>query len=242
MRKQGTIRRWDAERGFGFIDSGDSRDVFVHIRDFARSGISPVAGMQITYEEIQVGGKGPRAMDVRLAGRNSSLASPSFPATSNTSQPSQNSRPRPQTGERPGTSSSRPSSRRQSAPATGKSLFKMLLLIWVALLVFGAYSGRLPLSLFGVVLLLNLATYFVYSWDKSAAEKGHWRTAEKTLHMLALAGGWPAAWWAQQKLRHKSSKHEFRVMYWITVIGNCVLLAAYVLMPQLWTGMFARVV
>lgn len=39
MLKQGTIRHWDAERGFGFIDSRDSRDVFFHVRDLAKGWI-----------------------------------------------------------------------------------------------------------------------------------------------------------------------------------------------------------
>ena len=217
MRKQGTIRRWEVERGFGFIDSGDSRDVFVHIKDFAKPGTTPVAGMQVTYEEIQVGGKGPRAVDVRLAGRAATAANP----------------PQAQASERPRSTQSAPA-RRASAPATGSSLFKVLLLIWVALYAFAVFSGRMQFVLLAIVGLINLVTYLTYSFDKDAAEKSRWRVSENTLHMLSLIGGWPMAWYAQQSLRHKSSKHEFRVMYWVTVFGNCALVAVYVLFPQLW--------
>jgi uncharacterized membrane protein YsdA (DUF1294 family) len=43
---------------------------------------------------------------------------------------------------------------------------------------------------------------------------------ESTLHLLALAGGWPGALVAQQKLRHKSKKESFRFVFWVTVLLN----------------------
>jgi len=61
----------------------------------------------------------------------------------------------------------------------------------------------------------------MYAIDKSAARKGAWRTQESTLHLLSLAGGWPGALIAQQKLRHKTRKPSFRVVFWITVVLNC---------------------
>jgi uncharacterized membrane protein YsdA (DUF1294 family) len=39
---------------------------------------------------------------------------------------------------------------------------------------------------------------------------------------LALAGGWPGALLAQQVLRHKSTKREFRQVFWATVLLNVV--------------------
>ena len=43
---------------------------------------------------------------------------------------------------------------------------------------------------------------------------------EQSLHLLALAGGWPGAWAAQGLLRHKSRKASFRVPFWFTVVAN----------------------
>lgn len=63
-------------------------------------------------------------------------------------------------------------------------------------------------------------TYRMYARDKSAAQQGAWRTQESTLHWLAFAGGWPGALLAQQLLRHKSTKFDFRVVFWCTVILN----------------------
>ena len=63
-------------------------------------------------------------------------------------------------------------------------------------------------------------TFIAYAFDKSKAQQGAWRTAESTLHMLALIGGWPGAAIAQQRLRHKSQKRAFRNMFWFTVVIN----------------------
>lgn len=66
----------------------------------------------------------------------------------------------------------------------------------------------------------SVITFLMYAIDKSAARRGAWRTPERTLHLLALAGGWPGELLAQQLLRHKTSKAGFRVVFWTTVILN----------------------
>jgi uncharacterized membrane protein YsdA (DUF1294 family)/cold shock CspA family protein len=66
----------------------------------------------------------------------------------------------------------------------------------------------------------SVITYFAYAFDKSKAQRGAWRTPESTLHMFSLIGGWPGAAVAQQVLRHKSQKKEFRIGFWLTVIAN----------------------
>lgn len=77
-----------------------------------------------------------------------------------------------------------------------------------------------PLILAMVYTTASVITFIAYAVDKSAASQGNWRTPESTLHLLALAGGWPGALLAQQLLRHKSAKAEFRVTFWATVILN----------------------
>ena len=64
----------------------------------------------------------------------------------------------------------------------------------------------------------SIITFLVYAIDKSAARRGGWRTPERTLHLLALAGGWPGALLAQQLLRHKTAQLPFRSTFWVTVI------------------------
>jgi uncharacterized membrane protein YsdA (DUF1294 family) len=71
---------------------------------------------------------------------------------------------------------------------------------------------------------MSLLTFIMYAIDKSAAKSGDWRTQESTLHLLSLAGGWPGALIAQQRLRHKSKKQPFRTVFWMTVLLNCAAL------------------
>lgn len=92
----------------------------------------------------------------------------------------------------------------------------------------GAASWMLPMVYGG----LSLATFLLYARDKSAAIKGHWRTPENTLHVFSLLGGWPGAWLGQALLRHKSRKLSFRILFWVTVLGNASGLALY-LSPEL---------
>lgn len=103
----------------------------------------------------------------------------------------------------------------------------LLLLTWGALLAWGVWAGRLPLLVLPAALLLNLVTFFVYWLDKYAAQQGRWRTAENTLHLLSLLGGWPGAWFAQQLLRHKSSKETFRASYRASVAFHFIVLAVW---------------
>jgi uncharacterized membrane protein YsdA (DUF1294 family)/cold shock CspA family protein len=215
MQKQGEVVRWNAERAFGFIRSADTdADVFFHVRDFQGGG-APREGQAVVYEEIHVGGKGPRAMAVQPAGAQAAARASARSA--------------------PGPSASKP---RQARPSRtdqprGTPAFQglafLLMGAWAGLLAFGAWNGRLPIWLLGGAVALNLLTFAVYFIDKQAAKSDQWRTSENTLHGLALAGGWPGAWFAQQMLRHKSSKAAFRAVYWATVIANCAGLAVWVI-------------
>lgn len=74
--------------------------------------------------------------------------------------------------------------------------------------------------------LMSLITAAVYTLDKSAARRGRRRVPERTLHLLALLGGWPGALLAQQGLRHKTAKTTFRMVFWLTVLGNVAALLA----------------
>ena len=40
----------------------------------------------------------------------------------------------------------------------------------------------------GVIVLMSLISFFLYSWDKRKAISGKWRTKEKTL-LLQILGG-----------------------------------------------------
>lgn len=68
MRQTGTVKFFNASKGFGFItpDEGGA-DVFVHVTAVERSGLSGLNdGMRISFEtEPDKRGKGPKAVDLR---------------------------------------------------------------------------------------------------------------------------------------------------------------------------------
>ncbi|WP_233151712.1 DUF1294 domain-containing protein [Pelomonas sp. KK5] len=49
--------------------------------------------------------------------------------------------------------------------------------------------------------------------------------SERTLHLLALACGWPGALLGRQLLRHKSAKRPFSTIFWLTVGLNLLAFA-----------------
>jgi uncharacterized membrane protein YsdA (DUF1294 family)/cold shock CspA family protein len=218
MKRQGTLVRWEKDRGFGFIRSPDvSADVFVHLRDFTARGITPQVGMKVAFEEIHVGGKGPRAVAVQAAA-----------AVQQRPQERQRQPTRPAGSAR--TRNVRATSRhRDAAPSSSSSLPMALLLVgYAALLGYGVWTARIPPIALGVLLLLSLLTFFIYGFDKNAAETGRWRTAENTLHLLSLVGGWPGAWVAQRLFRHKVRKTSFMAGYWATVLAHLAAVGAWV--------------
>lgn len=93
--------------------------------------------------------------------------------------------------------------------------------LFIAAVCISVFAEKIPPVILGFYLVVSLLTFSVYARDKSAAQKGAWRTSENTLHLLSLIGGWPGALIAQQKLRHKSQKQPFRFIFWITLLVNC---------------------
>jgi uncharacterized membrane protein YsdA (DUF1294 family) len=59
------------------------------------------------------------------------------------------------------------------------------------------------------LLAINLVTFVGFATDKHRARRNGRRTPERSLLILAAAGGAPAALLAQQTLRHKTRKQPF---------------------------------
>ena len=105
------------------------------------------------------------------------------------------------------------------------STFSIVLAIaFLIAMTLASYMGYLPKQIKYAYYALSVITFFCYAYDKFKAQRDQWRTPESTLHILAMLGGWPGAALAQQWLRHKSSKTEFRRVFWLTVVINLAML------------------
>ena len=86
--------------------------------------------------------------------------------------------------------------------------------------ILGMLSGMVLLF----ISITNALTYWLYAQDKEAALLGNRRIPEQSLHILSFLGGWPTAWLAQERLRHKTQKQPFRKIYFCTIALNILLI------------------
>jgi len=199
MRFNGTIKSWNDERGFGFIEPAQGGpEIFVHIKAFGSVRERPQVNQRVSFQ-VEPGPQGKkRAVNAELVRAKRTT---------------------------------RKSTRKNEAAAQWGKASLSLIPLFTAVLLTGCVKGDSPRWLPLFYLGASLATFVAYAIDKSAAKRGEWRTSEQSLHLLALFGGWPGALLAQETLRHKSSKKEFRSVFWATVALNivgCFSMAAYV--------------
>ena len=109
----------------------------------------------------------------------------------------------------------------EKRPGKIYSGYVLIALSFLSVVGVSVLTAGIPVGVLYLYLAASIITFIIYAQDKSAARKGRWRTKESTLHLLALLGGWPGALIAQQTLRHKSQKTEFRFVFWVTVGLNC---------------------
>lgn len=62
---RGTVKWFNAQRGYGFIAPEEGKDVFVHVKDLA-PGVATLSENQAVEFEVTDGKKGPQAVNVRL--------------------------------------------------------------------------------------------------------------------------------------------------------------------------------
>ncbi len=77
----------------------------------------------------------------------------------------------------------------------------------------------------GWFVAINIATFAAFAIDKRAARRGTWRTRERSLLLMELAGGFVGGLVAMRLFRHKTLHRSFRAMpvvaavLWIGAIG-----------------------
>ena len=74
----------------------------------------------------------------------------------------------------------------------------------------------------GFMVAASLTSYFLYWQDKRQAQSGKWRISELRLHVLEFFGGWPGAFIAQRRFRHKCTKGRYQFLFWVIVVGHQV--------------------
>lgn len=63
---QGHVKWFNAEKGYGFIESSEGDDVFVHFTGIQGEGFRTLEeGQKVTYRTVE-GNRGPQAADVQL--------------------------------------------------------------------------------------------------------------------------------------------------------------------------------
>lgn len=194
MKLQGTLTRWNDGRGFGFIQ--------------------PDGGGQDVFVNIKAfaPGRGRPADGARLVFTVQTGPDGRKRAATVDYAPAPQSRARPKAQALPKSS--------QPWPALSVIAFCSLAVVYA----FAAWRWGVGVWVLAAYAGLSVVTFLVYAVDKSAAERQARRVPEAHLHMLAFAGGWPGATLAQQWLRHKSKKAEFRLVHWVVVLANLAAL------------------
>ena len=77
-----------------------------------------------------------------------------------------------------------------------------------------------------MVVATSGASFVVYGFDKQRAAVGGRRVPERTLHLLAVVGGWPGALAGQRYFRHKTRKVPFLIVFWTLVVLHVAVVAA----------------
>lgn len=197
MRDQGRLVEWLDDKGYGFIQPNDESKgrVFLHIKDFAQKGPRPIVGCALEYV-VQLDGQGRyKAKQVTYLKASQTVSKSTRPAKKSNAQSISKLQP-----------------------------MQILCVVYIVALAILSVSGFLNGMVLLFVSIINVMTYWFYAQDKESAQNGQRRVPENTLHVLSFLGGWPAAWLAQQRLRHKTQKQPFRKIYFCTIFFNILLI------------------
>ncbi|AYO52961.1 MULTISPECIES: DUF1294 domain-containing protein [Acinetobacter] len=197
MRDQGRLVEWLDDKGYGFIQPNDESKgrVFLHIKDFAQKGPRPIVGCALEYV-VQLDGQGRyKAKQVTYLKASQTVSKSTRPAKKSNAQSTSKLQP-----------------------------MQILCVVYIVALAILSVSGFLNGMVLLFVSIINVMTYWFYAQDKESAQNGQRRVPENTLHVLSFLGGWPAAWLAQQRLRHKTQKQPFRKIYFCTIFFNILLI------------------
>jgi uncharacterized membrane protein YsdA (DUF1294 family) len=89
--------------------------------------------------------------------------------------------------------------------------------------------GQLPAIGFAWawILGINIAAFFSYGYDKAIAGRHVTRVPEVVLHLLTTLGGTLGSFLSMQFFRHKTQKRSFRIVFWVIVILQIIVIVLY---------------
>ena len=79
------------------------------------------------------------------------------------------------------------------------------------------------------LIVINIVTWIAFGLDKWKAKSGKWRIPERTLLLLALAGGSLGALAGMIMFRHKTRKAKFFISVPVMFVVHCVIVTVMVL-------------
>ena len=212
--RKGQLTTWKDDKGFGFIRSSDgSQDVFFHITALKETNHRPQLGDVICYQ-LTVGKDGKihacNAFIEEIVSKPMLIAS-SLAIQKETFKPK----------------------------AKSSLMFEVLLLSLLPSL--GAI--HFALTTFNPIFLIlypvmSFITFALYADDKSRAKQGRWRIPEKRLHLCEFMGGWLGGFIAQQRLRHKSRKVSYQVVFWVIVAIHLIFWLDWLFFGKRLVGLF----
>lgn len=196
-KQQGTVKKWQDDKGFGFIETDSGESVFFHVSEF-KAQRRPDIGEEVVFAVGQDHQGRKQAKQVQELGF----------VQQKMAQKNKQIRQRNQKRSH------------QADFESGQKKRSLLGIAFYGVLILLAATDKLSWLVVGWYVALGLITYVMYAKDKAAAQSGDWRTPESTLHFLSILGGWVGALIAQTYLRHKSQKPDFRMTYYLTVVIN----------------------
>lgn len=66
-RETGTVKWFNAQKGFGFIQRAEGKDVFVHYTAIVQDGYRSLEEGQLVEFEVVMSDKGPQAQNVKIS-------------------------------------------------------------------------------------------------------------------------------------------------------------------------------
>ncbi len=116
------------------------------------------------------------------------------------------------------------------SPFSTPYLRYVLIGLGTALLLLFAFAfaldrpASLALWLVMWVAAISIATFGIYGYDKAQAQGSGVRVPEVVLHLLGALGGTPGAFVGIRLFRHKTSKSQFQVIFWLIVAAQLGIL------------------